>query len=381
MAGGWGKGSRGRTPAGGAFWRGIIRQSPVRFKKGLRRAPVLCYDCRMDTNENLPRPVRVGEREMAEALLRVEGRCAIVAHLRPDGDAVGASLGLCRALRAAGRRAVCLSLGPIADTYDVLDARGLVEPAEAFVPAPGDALVALDCGDPSRLREEVRPLAARLPVLCIDHHKSSAGFPGGLLLLEPEAGSASEIVFRVVRLAGLPVDREAAEAFWVGIVTDTGRFSYSATSPETLRAGAELVALGVRTERIAEHVYGRVPLRRLRLQRRFLERLEVSAGGAVAVGVLTPEDYAAEGCDSTDSENFVDLARSVRGCELAAFVRRVRPDGKVNVSLRCHPPHDAAALCAEWGGGGHAAAAGATLDGPLEDAVRLVTARLDAAAR
>jgi len=106
-----------------------------------------------------------------------------------------------------------------------------------------------------------------------------------------------------------------------------------------------------------------------------------SAGGAVAVGVLTPEDYAAEGCDSTDSENFVDLARSVRGCELAAFVRRVRPDGKVNVSLRCHPPHDAAALCAEWGGGGHAAAAGATLDGPLEDAVRLVTARLDAAAR
>jgi len=334
----------------------------------------------METNNGTP-PVRVGERDMAEALLRVKGRCAIVAHLRPDGDAVGASLGLCRALRAAGRPAVCLSLGPIADTYDVLDAAGLVEPAETFTPAPDDALVVLDCGDVSRLRDEVKPLVGRLPVLCIDHHKSSAGFPGGLLLLEPEAGSASEVVFRVARLAGLPVDRDAAEAFWVGIVTDTGRFSYSATSPETLRAGAELVALGVRTERIAECVYGNVPLRRLRLQRRFLQRLEVSAGGAVSVGVLAPDDYAAEGCDATDSENFVDLARAVRGCTLAAFVRRVRSGGKVNVSLRCRPPHDAAAICAEWGGGGHAAAAGATLDMDLGEAVRLVTERLGAAAR
>ena len=321
---------------------------------------------------------------MARALLAVRGRCAIVSHLRPDGDAVGASLGLCRALRAAGRRAVCVALGPISDVYDFLldPAAGEIVPAEDFAPGPGDALVALDCGDPSRLRDCAKPLAGRLPVLCIDHHKPGPGFPGATMLVEPDAGSASEVVFRVARLAGLPVDRSAAEAFWTGVVTDTGRFSYDATSPATLRAGAALAALGVRTQMIAERVYGRLPLRRLRLQRRFLEHLGTAAGGRVAVGWLAPEDYAAEGCDSTDSENFVDIARSVRGCELAAFVRRVGPRDKVNVSLRGLAPHDVAAICAEWGGGGHAAAAGATLDPatPLPDAVAAVTARLVRAA-
>ena len=325
-------------------------------------------------------PERIGEEEMARRLLAVRGRLAIVAHLRPDGDAVGASLGLCRALRDAGRDAVCVGLGPVSDVYDFLEGLDAIVPAADFVPRPGDALAVLDCGDPSRLREELRPLLAAMPVLCIDHHVSSAGFPGSAFLVEPDAGSASEIVYRVALLAGLPVGRAAAEAFWTGIVTDTGRFSYDATSEATLRAAAGLVAAGVRTQLVAECVYGRQPLRRLRLQRRFLGSLRTAAGGRVVVGVLSPDDYLAEGCDSTDSENFVDFARSVRGCDLAAFVRRVRPDGPVNLSLRTRPPHDAAALCAEWGGGGHSAAAGATLDGPLDVAVDAIVDRLARAA-
>lgn len=321
---------------------------------------------------------------MARALLAVRGRCAIVSHVRPDGDAIGSSLGLCRALRAAGRKAVCVALGPISDVYDFLldPAAGEIVPAEAFEPAPGDVLVVVDCGVATRLRDCARPLASRMPVLCIDHHEPGPGFPGAAMLVEPDAGSASEVVFRVARLAGLPIDRSAAEAFWTGVVTDTGRFSYDSTSPDTLRAGAALVALGVRTQTIAECVYGRVPLARLRLQSRFLSNLAVSAGGRVVVGWLAPEDYAAEGCDSTDSENFVDFARSVRGCELAAFVRRVEPRGKVNVSLRGLAPHDVSAICGEWGGGGHVAAAGATFDAStdLADVVATVTARLVRAA-
>ena len=104
------------------------------------------------------------------------------------------------------------------------------------------------------------------------------------------------------------------------------------------------------------------------------------AGGAVAVCSLSPEDYAAEGCDSADSENFVDVARAVRGVRLAAFVRKVRPDGKVNVSLRTKEPFDAAAICAEWEGGGHKRAAGATLAGGLDEILELVSARLARAA-
>ena len=329
-----------------------------------------------------PAPAETDERGMAAALLAGGGRTLVATHLRPDGDAVGAAFGLALCLRAAGRDAACVGIAPVSDVYDYLLEEAPPSFEEPPALRPGDRLAVVDAGDASRLPDAVKPLASgALPVLCIDHHERSGGFPGALSLVEPEAGSASEIVFRVAEAAGLPVPRAAADAFWTGIVTDTGRFGYASTSEKTLLAAARLVALGARVQTISERVYGRVPLRRLRLQRRFLDRLSVSAGGAVALGWLSPEDYAAEGCDSTDSENFVDLARSVRGCRYAAFVRQVSPDRKVNVSLRGAPPHDVAAICAEWGGGGHRAAAGATLPPPLGAAVETVRARLEAACR
>ncbi len=321
----------------------------------------------------------VDEEEMARALLAAPGRFAVATHLRPDGDAFGSALGLCHALRAAGREAFPLGLGPAPETYDCLEGFGWNVPAEGFEPRPDDTLVVCDCGTPERLPAAVRPFAASMATLCIDHHEPGAGFPGPCLV-RPAAASASEVVFDVLKRAGLPVGRAAAEALWVGIATDTGRFCYDATSPATMRAAAELLALGVRTQLLSECVYGAFPLRRLRLQKRLLGTLRTLAGGAVAVCSLSPEDYAAEGCDSADSENFVDVARAVRGVRLAAFVRKVRPDGKVNVSLRTKEPFDAAAICAEWEGGGHKRAAGATLAGGLDEILELVSARLARAA-
>ena len=321
------------------------------------------------------RRTEVDEDGMARALLAAPGRFAVAAHLRPDGDAFGSALGLCHALRAAGREAFPFGFGPVPDTYAFLEGTAWDVPAEGFEPRPGDTLVVCDCGTPDRLPETVRPFARSMPVLCIDHHEPGEGFPGPCLL-RPAAASASEVVFDVVKRAGLPVGRAAAEALWVGVATDTGRFCYDATSPATMRAAAELLALGVRTQLLSEAVWGSFPLRRLRLQRRLLESLRVLAGGAAAVCSLAPEDYAAEGCGPADSENFVDVARSVRGCRLAAFVRMVRPGGKVNVSLRTQEPFDAAALCAEWGGGGHKRAAGATLGLTLPEALAVVSERL-----
>lgn len=316
---------------------------------------------------------------MARALLAAPGRIAVATHLRPDGDAFGSALGLCHALRDAGREAFPLGLGPAPETYGCLEGFGWDVPAEGFAPRPDDTLVVCDCGTPDRLPEPVRPFAASMPVLCIDHHEPGEGFPGPCLV-RPEAASASEVVFDVLKRAGLPVGRAAAEALWVGIATDTGRFCYDATSPATMRAAAELLERGVRTQWLSECVYGAFPLRRLRLQRRLLGTLRTLAGGAVAVCTLAPEDYAAEGCDSSDSENFVDIAREIIGVRLAAFVRKTRPDGKVYVSLRTQEPFDAAALCAEWDGGGHRRAAGATLSGDLGEIVARVSARLVRAA-
>ena len=318
------------------------------------------------------------EQSMARALASWPGRTLIATHLRPDGDAIGAAFGLAHCLRGAGHEAYCIAVDPISAIYEFLAKAAPPRIAGSDLEVrPGDRLVVVDAGDQSRLPDEIKHLCAgTVPMLCIDHHEKTGGFPGAMTLVEPDAGSASEIVFRVCEKAGFPVSRDAAEAFWTGIVTDTGRFGYTSTSCDTLQAASRLVALGVRVQMISEAVYGTVPLRRVMLQKRFLENLEVLAGGAVVIGSLSAVDYETEGCDATDSENFVDIARSVSGCKIAAFVRQVKPSRPVNISLRGAEPIDVASLCAEWGGGGHRAAAGATLEQPLPDALQIVRTRL-----
>ena len=198
----------------------------------------------------------------------------------------------------------------------------------------------------------------------------------------PGDGVGPEIVREAVRVLGA-VARKTGHEFEIAEHPVGGAahdLCGDCLPAATLAAASRLVGYGVRVQKISESVYGTVPLRRLRLERRFLQNLQVAAGGTVAVGSLAPDDYAREGCDDTDSENFVDIARSVSGCRYAAFVRRVTPERKVNVSLRAAPPHDVAAICAEWGGGGHKAAAGATLEMDLEAAIALVRDRLVKAA-
>lgn len=320
----------------------------------------------------------VDEAAMAAALRRISGRIVLCGHEHPDGDAIGATFGLCHALRASGRDAVCWGVAPIPRMYSYLEEDalpGMNVPLEAFEPMPDDTIIVLDCGVEDRVYPPIRPWLSRCPVLCMDHHKSSTGLQGPFLL-EPEAGSVSEVVYRVAKAAGLTITRAAAEAFWTGIITDTGRFMYAGASGDTLRAAAELRELGVRNDVIGERVFGKRPLKSLLLERRMFASLRVSEDGRVAMGGLRAEDYAAEQCTAEHSENFVDIVRTIDGCEIVAFVRQIKPGGPAHVSLRTTDAIDASAICVEWGGGGHARAAGATLNLSYEAAFEAVYERM-----
>lgn len=317
--------------------------------------------------------------EMAQALLNAGGRVVMAAHVRPDGDAAGSALGLCLALKAAGREAVCVGLEPLGREFDFLEGIEHVIPASEYEPQPGDAMAILDCGDFSRIPEALQAHAREIARFCIDHHKSNSGF-AQMRLIDPDASSTSELVYRVIKAGGMPITRAVAEALWVGVVTDTGRFAYSNTNPETMTMAAELLAAGVRSAMINDKVYCQVDLRRLRLLRRLLGAFEVLAGGKVCVASLSAEDYAAEGGCSVDSDNFVDVVRCVEGTELAAFIRQVDPDDAVHISLRTRGDYDAADICAEWGGGGHARAAGASIKGDFKEIAAMVRDRLVALA-
>ncbi len=310
--------------------------------------------------------MKTSPSEMAQALLDCPGRIVITAHLRPDGDAAGAALALCLTLQAAGRRAVCVGLEPLGDEFNFLEGLDKTIPATDYVPLDEDVMAVVDCGDFSRIPEALRGHAERMLGFCIDHHKSNSGF-APLCLIDPSSSSSSELVQSVIEAGNLPMTRGIAEALWLGMVTDSGRFSYPCTSPETLRRAADLLEKGARFSMINDVIFCRVHLRQLHLQRRLIESLEVSDDGRVAVVSLNPADYEAEQCTSMDSDSFVDIPRSVKGVEIALFIRQVFAGKPINISLRASELYDASKICATWGGGGHARAAGATLQGELAE--------------
>ncbi len=305
-------------------------------------------------------------------------RVVVVSHEKPDGDAFGSALALAGFLRAAGRAAVAVGLEPVGDAYRFL--RGLRDalPAEGFRPAEGDLVAICDCGAPDRIPATLREVVRGLPSVCIDHHKTNTGFAGPAYL-DQGASSTAELIWRLACSAGWPLDPPTAEALWVGLVTDTGRFGYSNTSPAALECAADVLRRGqVDTAAVHEEIYGNQSPARLQLQQRAIASLVRAAGGRVALISLTAEDYAACAADARDSENFVDIARSIRGVDIAAFLYAGAEGRESRLSLRTRAPYDAAGFCRALGGGGHARAAGATLRLPIPAARRDVLERLAA---
>jgi phosphoesterase RecJ-like protein len=304
--------------------------------------------------------------ELIATLLAAE-RVVVVSHLKPDGDAYGSALALAGLLRAAGKRTVVTGLQPASPTYSFLKGYEEIVPAADFVSKPGDVLAICDSAAPDRIAAELRPLLDRLPSVCIDHHKTNDGFTTRSYI-DASASSTSELVWRIARQADWPLAPAVAEALWAGIVTDTGRFAYDCTAPTTLRAAADLLENGgVRSAELNEHLFGQFSLRQIRLQREALASLTLSDDGRIGMISLTQADYDACGATSVDSENFVDIVRAVEGVEVAVFLYAGAFGKATRVSLRTRPPYDASEFCQRLGGGGHARAAGATIEAPVEE--------------
>ena len=332
----------------------------------------------------------MAEHTLQDILREIERhrRFVITAHEKPDGDALGAVLGLLRILRDRGGEAVAAGLAPLPRRYGPFIRPGeclAAEEAERVLEQDGACILALDAGAAERCPAFVAAGRGRVPVLNIDHHGSNTRF-GDFNWIDPAASSVGEMVFRLAEAAGWTVSAAAAEMLWIAVVTDTGRFAYENTTPEALRVGAELVARGVNTAAIDRQVYQSFTVRELALQAQAMQGLELHEGGRVALVGLSREDFARAGSGPEDAEDVANIPRSVGGVKIGAFLYEVEkapaagqpPVVQTKLSLRCVEPYDGAAFCKAFGGGGHARAAGCTLP------VRLPEARvrfLDAAHR
>ena len=314
--------------------------------------------------------------------LRANDRFVVTSHDNPDGDAIGSLLATHLALEALGKESVMVLGGPapLPGEYHFLglEAHGLARSA------PHDTadrvLVAVDCAQESRIVEPRLVEEARLTVN-IDHHHDNTRF-GDVDLVVADASSTAEVLADVFAKLPVALTPQIAEALYTAVVTDTGRFQYSNTTPKALRLASQLVEAGANVSRVFIEVYESTPFPKLKLLARALEHARELAGGRIVVSELRRADFDAAGAEEPYSEGIIDHLRAVDGAELVALVREL-PAGSPTArkgSLRSHPDGvDVSAIARSFGGGGHRRAAGFSTDLGMDEITRRIVEAFEAA--
>ena len=301
--------------------------------------------------------------------LRSHDRFLLVTHENPDGDALGSLLATKLALDQLGKDSVMYLYGdaPLPREYAFMPLDGLVrEPPDD---ASERVLVALDCANESRLGPDPAVLETAPLVLDIDHHHDNSRF-GDVSLVVGDASSTGEVLRDVFTELGVELTPEIAEALYIAVVTDTGRFQYSNTTPKALRLAADLVEAGADVHEVFQSVYESVEFAKLKLLGRALERAQVLEGGRLVVSYLLRSDFIDLNVAEAYSEGIIDSLRAVEGAEMAALIREPpRREGPPRrISLRSSNDElDVSAIARLSGGGGHRQAAGFSSDASVEE--------------
>lgn len=316
--------------------------------------------------------------------LRAGRSVVLTTHVNADGDGVGCQVALQDALRRRGAHAWIVNPTPFPDRFRflledesvVLDASG---DRARDVCAEADLLVVVDTGEVSRIGR-VRPLVKHLDTIVVDHHPAGPNPISGLSLRDPEACAAGELVYDILDTAGGPWSDPVIRGLYIAILTDTGSFRFSNSTPAAHRITAELVERGVDPEALHREVYGARSVRSLHLLRECLGTLDVDEERLVAGMVVPREAYERLGASPEDLEAFVDFPRSVEDVEVGILFRTTE-NGATKMSFRSNGAVDVNAIAREFEGGGHVKAAGATVRRPVDEVVPEVLEASRSAAR
>ena len=308
-------------------------------------------------------------RAETAAWLQTHDHYLILTHRRPDGDTTGSAAVLCRGLRQLGKTAHVLRNSEITEKYLHLHG-GLTKDAYG----EGDTVVCVDVASPGLLPEDCKPLLERI-ALRIDHHGSATSF-APLELVDPQAAACGDVIYDVLCLMGVQLDKSMAEALYTAVSTDTGCFRYANTNAHAYTVAAACAMAGGDLHSINQVIFDTNSFARLRLQSWIVENIQFLKKGTVAVCALPRQVETELGLTEDDMENVSGFPRSIEGVKVAATLREME-NGQIKVSVRAVPGYDAAAVCAHFGGGGHKGAAGATLDQPLEAAAQAVARAME----
>src|ERR671922_946488 len=312
--------------------------------------------------------------------IRNHDRFTITTHENPDGDALGSLLATKLALDQLGKDSVMVLFGdaPLPGEYAFMPL------AELRRRWPDDVaervLLAVDCANESRIADP--EVLGRVPLsVDIDHHHDNTRF-GQINLIVPNASSTGEVLRDLFSELDVELTPEIAEALYIALVTDTGRFQYTNTTPKALRLAAELVEAGVDIQRVFQGIYESVDFAKLKLLARALERARVFEGGRLVISYLLRSDFAELGVGEEYAEGIIDYLRAVDGAEMAATIREPPepPDAQRRISMRASSDElDVSVIARKRGGGGHRQAAGFSTDEPIEEIVAFLREEFAAA--
>ena len=299
-------------------------------------------------------------------------RFLLTTHVNPDGDGLGSEVAMALWLRSVGKEVRVLNDSVVPTAFLFLTD---VQPMETWDPGIAekrfdetDALIVLDTSNRQRIGR-LAPLLDRhlVPVAIVDHHASHATGFGQVNVIEPDASSTGELVYDLMHEAGVPLTREAAEALYVALMTDTGGFRYSNTDSHAHRMAADLLSHGLDPQKLHAQVHSHASAGRLRFFGEALSAMELLEDGKIVALEVAPEQFQRHGLVGADTEGLVDLPRTIAGVEVVVLFSEIEP-GRVKVSLRSTGRVEIDQLCARLGGGGHKHAAGVMLRGNRQEA-------------
>ena len=315
-------------------------------------------------------------RELGSTLKSAQS-ILIYTHINIDGDALGSAAALCRVLRKMGKDAWILMDEDVPGYISFMDTEFCTRDRDCL--ANPDISICVDCGEYSRFPALADKYDEGKLKLCIDHHATGNGF-GDHYYIDPQAAATSELIYKlIVEMEGLLseegqtadlIDKTIAESIYTGINTDTGSFQYSNTTAETHAIAAELMKKGVNHTAISVALYQTVPMTKLRIQAKILDRAEMIADGKVAISCVTSDMLDEVGAVLDDAEGSIDLLRNIEGVEIAAFLKE-KADC-VKVSMRAKSFANVSEIAGAFGGGGHVKAAGCTLHMPMAEAMEVL---------
>lgn len=312
--------------------------------------------------------------EEAKAFILNQDRFLVVSHVNPDGDAIGSTLAVGHMLKQLGKRYVMVNEGALPAKFGFLPDSGSIQNYSVRNPAGSppdfDCVIAVDCADYERIGQVRDWFPASVPLLNIDHHPTNDGF-GTVNVIRSEAAATAEVLYDLGQTLGIAWDIPAATCIYTGLLTDTGGFRYANTTPKVLQIASSMLVSGVNGNDLADRLLEKMTFAHVTILKKALSTLTFSEDRRIAWMNVALDDIRGAGADSGDMDGLVNYARNVEGIEVGILLKE-SSENVYKISLRSAGTADVAAVAQRFGGGGHVRAAGCTVKGSLEEAIRQV---------